>query len=54
MKPKTAEKKVESGYVHTVRSKDMPAIAANIFRGATGDGHPHLYFKLSRSWKSGK
>lgn len=36
-------------YVTTIREG---AIAANIFRGVTPDGHAYLYFCLSRSWKS--
>jgi len=38
-----------SNYVQTIREG---AIAANIFRGNTADGHTYLYFELSRSWKS--
>ena len=36
-------------YITTIRDG---AIAANIFRGLTPDGHAYLYFSLSRSWKS--
>jgi hypothetical protein len=39
----------KSNYVTTIREG---AIAANIFRGHTPDGHGYLYFSLSRSWKS--
>jgi hypothetical protein len=39
----------KSNYVTTVREG---AVAANIFRGQTADGHAYLYFSLSRSWKS--
>jgi hypothetical protein len=38
-----------SNYVKTIREG---AIAANIFRGNTPDGHTYLYFELSRSWKA--
>ena len=38
-----------SNYVMTIREG---AIAANIFRGVTPDGHAYLYYSLSRSWKS--
>lgn len=38
-----------SNYVQTIREG---AMAANIFRGNTADGHTYLYFELSRSWKS--
>lgn len=44
---KNAEK--SGNYVTTIRDG---AIAANIFRGVTPDGHAYLYFSLSRSWKS--
>lgn len=39
----------KSNYVTTIREG---AIAANVFRGHTPDGHGYLYFSLSRSWKS--
>ena len=39
-----------SNYVTSIR--DGGALAANIFRGNTADGHTYLYFELSRSWKS--
>lgn len=38
-----------TGYITTIREG---AIAANVFRGTTPDGHAYLYFSLSRSWKS--
>ena len=38
-----------SNYVKTIREG---AIAANIFRGNTADGHTYLYFEISRSWKA--
>ncbi|MEQ8849010.1 hypothetical protein [Botrimarina sp.] len=38
-----------NNYVTTIREG---AIAANIFRGVTPDGHAYLYYSLSRSWKS--
>ena len=38
-----------SNYVKTIRDG---AVAANIFRGNTPDGHTYLYFELSRAWKS--
>jgi hypothetical protein len=38
-----------SNYVKTIRDG---AVAANVFRGTTPDGHCYLYFELSRSWKS--
>ena len=47
-KPKKSEP-ASSNYVKTIREG---AIAANIFRGNTADGHTYLYFELSRSWKS--
>ncbi len=47
-KPKKDSKKTNA-YVKTIRDG---AIAANIFRGQTPDGHAYLYFSLSRSWKS--
>ena len=51
---KKAKEAKESNYVRTFRSTVCPAIAANIFRGTTSDGHTYLYFELSRAWKSGK
>ena len=50
----TKKKSNQNGYLHTVRSELMPAIAANIFVGTGHDGHTYLYFKLSRSWKTEK
>lgn len=47
-KSKNTTKK-NTNYVATIRHG---AIAANIFRGLTPDGHAYLYFSLSRSWKS--
>ena len=44
----------ESNYVNTIRSKVDPAIAANIFRRATQDGHTYLDYELSRAWKTEK
>jgi hypothetical protein len=41
--------KKPSNYITTIRDG---AVAANIFRGMTPDGHAYLYFSLSRSWKS--
>ena len=41
--------KHSNAYVTTIREG---AIAANIFRGQSPDGHSYLYFALSRSWKS--
>lgn len=38
----------KSNYVTTIREG---AIAANVFRGHTPDGHAYLYFSVSRSWK---
>ncbi len=38
-----------NNYVTTIRDG---AVAANIFRGQTADGHAYLYFSLSRAWKS--
>ena len=46
-KPK--KNQASSNYVTTIREG---AIAANIFRGNTPDGHTYLYFELSRSWKA--
>ena len=46
-KPKKTQ--ATSNYVTTIREG---AIAANIFRGNTPDGHTYLYFELSRSWKA--
>ena len=47
----TKKKKTASSqnYLHTIREG---ASAANIFRGATPDGHTYLYYELSRSWKA--
>jgi hypothetical protein len=39
----------ESNYVKTIREG---AVAANIFRGNTPDGHAYLYFELSRAWRT--
>ena len=39
----------KSNYITTIREG---AVAANIFRGQTSDGHAYLYFSLSRSWRS--
>ena len=50
--PKPSDKKKESNYVTTVRSETCPAIAANIFRRSTQDGHTYLDYEISRSWKS--
>lgn len=47
-KGKKSTKKSNS-YVTTIREG---AVAANVFRGQTPDGHAYLYFSLSRSWKS--
>jgi hypothetical protein len=41
--------KKSNSYVTTIREG---AVAANVFRGQTPDGHAYLYFSLSRSWKS--
>ena len=38
-----------SNYVKTIRDG---AIAANIFRGSTPDGHSYLFFEVSRAWKT--
>ena len=46
---KTKKSPATSNYVQTIREG---AIAANIFRGTTPDGHTYLYFEISRSWKS--
>ena len=51
--PKPSEKKRESNYVTTIRSAVCPAIAANIFRRSTPDGHTYLDYEISRAWKSG-
>lgn len=51
--PTPAKNKKESNYVITLRSEICPAIAANIFRRSTPDGHPYLDFEVSRAWKSG-
>lgn len=45
----TKDSKKTNAYIKTIREG---AIAANIFRGQTPDGHAYLYFSLSRSWKS--
>lgn len=52
--PKKTKSKKESNYVHTIRSETDPAIAANVFRRVTPDGHAYLDYELSRAWKSGK
>ena len=49
--PKSKPK--ESNYVITLRSEICPAIAANVFRRSTPDGHLYLDFEISRAWKSG-
>ena len=46
---KSKKTQASSNYVKTIRDG---AIAANIFRGNTADGHTYLYFELSRSWKA--
>ena len=46
-KPKKTQ--ASSNYITTVRDG---AVAANIFRGNTPDGHTYLYFELSRSWRA--
>ena len=51
---KQNKKKKESNYVATVRSTVDPAIAANVFRRVTPDGHPYLDYEIRRAWKSGK
>ena len=48
-KASKSKNQASSNYVHTLRDG---AVAANIFRGSTPDGHTYLYFELSRSWKS--
>jgi len=52
--PKQTSKKKETNYVHTIRSKVDPAVAANIFRRATQDSHTYLDYELSRAWKTKK
>ncbi|WP_425395420.1 hypothetical protein [Aeoliella sp.] len=49
MAKNTKDSVKSNNYVTTIREG---AIAANIFRGVTPDGHAYLYFSLSRSWKS--
>ncbi len=49
---KQSSKKRESNYVTTVRSEACPAIAANIFRRTSQDGHTYLDYEISRSWKT--
>ena len=46
---KSKKSQASSNYVKTIREG---AIAANVFRGNTADGHTYLYFELSRSWKA--
>ena len=46
---KAKKNQSSSNYIHTIR---QGAIAANIFRGNTPDGHTYLYYELSRSWKT--
>ena len=41
--------KPTSNYIKTFREG---AIAANVFRKVTPDGHAYLTFELSRSWQS--
>lgn len=50
---KPSKKKKDTNYVITLRSESCPAIAANIFRRSTQDGHTYLDFEISRAWKSG-
>ncbi len=49
-KPKNEK---QTSYVITLRSDQCPAIAANVFRRSTPDGHTYLDFEISRAWKSG-
>jgi len=49
MSKNKSPKKASSKYIETIRDG---AVAANIFRGNTADGHTYLYFELSRSWKT--
>ena len=49
MSKTTKKAPATSRYIKTIREG---AVAANIFRGNTPDGHCYLYFELSRSWKS--
>ncbi|MEM9511607.1 MAG: hypothetical protein AAF978_02825 [Cyanobacteria bacterium P01_E01_bin.48] len=44
----------ESNYIRTFRSKVSPAVAANVYRGTTSDGHTYLYYEISRYWSSGQ
>ena len=46
---KTKKSPASTNYVKTIRDG---AVAANIFRGNTPDGHCYLYFEISRAWKS--
>ena len=46
---KAKKNQSSSNYIHTIR---QGAIAANVFRGNTADGHTYLYYELSRSWKT--
>jgi len=50
-KPKKENK--QSNYVITLRSEICPAVAANVFRRSTADGHTYLDYEISRAWKSG-
>ena len=49
MSKKKPTSPTSTNYVRTIREA---AIAANIFRGSTPDGHTYLYYELSRAWKS--
>ena len=49
---KNRKSKAPSNYITTIRDQTNKAIAANIFRGNTPDGHCYLYFEISRSWKA--
>ena len=46
---KNKKSQASSNYVKTIRDG---AVAANIFRSNTPDGHCYLYFEISRAWKS--
>lgn len=52
MATKKLKKNNSPNYVTTLRSETCPAIAANIFRRTTPDGHAYLDFEISRAWKT--
>ena len=48
--PKQTQKKKDSNHVITLRSEQLPAVQASIFRRVTGGGACELYFVVKRAY----